>query len=1060
MQKLAEVCIRRPIFAAMLILALVVVGATAYFQLGIDRYPTVDIPQVRVRATLPGAAPTDMETEVALRLEETVNTVEGLDELRSITGNSTANVVANFELSRDIDVATQDVRDRVAGVLNQLPREIDPPVVAKFDNESSPVLSIALSADRSQRELTDLAERIVKVQLERSRGVGEVRVVGGLERAINVWVDTDRVAAFALPITAVRDAILRQNSQTPGGNVTTATRESNLRTIGRIADPAAFDDLVVATRDGVPIRVRDVGRAEDGTKEQRTIARLDDVPTVVLEVRRQTGANTVEVIEAVKANMAGVATQLPPDVRLEVIRDQSSYIYAALHEITLHLLLGAILASLVVLAFMRSWRSTLIASVAIPASTIATFGFMWMLDFTLNGVTMLALVLMVGVVIDDAIVVLENVFRFVEEKDMAPMEAARAATAEIGLAVLATTLSLVVVFVPVSFMSSISGRFLYQFGITAAVAILVSLLVSFTLTPMMCARLLRRHEGTAAASRAGFYAHLDAWYARSLTWALARPALVAVVGVVVILSSVPLYGLIKQEYIPTDVDEAEFEINVTAPEGTSIAAMDDAMRAVSREVVATAGVETVLSTVGGGFLDTTNNGRAYVKIAPHDGRYFSLTRFLGGLVRLEPLAAFRGNYTQRDVMQELRARLKKFKELRISVRNAPAFNIGGASVDIDFNIRGPELETLARLAEELRTKALAMGGIADADTTLKLDKPELRVVIDRDRAADLGVDVADVAMAMRLMVGGDERVSRFIDASVNEDYDVQLRLEEGDRNDPATISRLWVARPGGGIVRLDTLARLEPGFAASRIDRLDRQRVAAVRATVAPGYALGDRLEAMQAAVQEIGLPPGYSTAVSGRGKELERAFREFLWAFLLSIVFMYMILAAQYESLVDPVTILLSLPLAVPFALLSIWLFNDTLNLYSALGILVLFGVVKKNSILQIDHIKQLRAKGYDRPTAIVQGSRDRLRPILMTTLALVAGMMPLALGTGPGAEERRTIAIVVIGGQTLSLVLTLLVTPVVYGIFDDLKVTTYGHARAFDLRALATRARSVLRL
>jgi len=1060
MQKLAEVCIRRPVFAAMLILALVVVGATAYFQLGIDRYPTVDIPQVRVRATLPGAAPQDMETEVAQRLEEVVNTVEGLDEMRSVTGNSTANVVANFELSRDTDVAAQDVRDRVSGVLGQLPREMDPPTVAKFDNESSPILSIALAADRSQRELTDLAERIVKVQLERSRGVGEVRVVGGLERAINVWVDADRVAALGLPITAVRDAILRQNSQTPGGNVTTATVESNLRTIGRIADPAAFDDLVIATRDGVPIRVRDVGHAEDGTKEQRTVARLDDVPTVVLEVRRQTGANTVEVIEAVKANLAQVAAQLPPDVRLEVIRDQSSYIYAALHEITLHLVLGAILASLVVLAFMRSWRSTVIASIAIPASTIATFGFMWLLDFTLNGVTMLALVLMVGVVIDDAIVVLENVFRFVEEKGMEPMEAARAATAEIGLAVLATTLSLVVVFVPVSFMSSISGRFLYQFGITAAVAILVSLLVSFTLTPMMSARLLRRHEGGVAESRGGFYERLDTWYTAALEWSLARPTLVAVVGLLVILSSVPLYGFIKQEYIPSDVDEAEFEINVTAPEGTSIAAMDDAMRAVAAEIRATRGVETVLTTVGGGFLDATNSGRGYVRIAPHGERYFSLPRFLGSLVRLDPLGAFRGNYSQRDVMQELRARLRKFKDLRISVRNAPAFNIGGASVDIDFNIRGPELETLARLSEELRDKALAMGGIADADTTLKLDKPELRVVIDRDRAADLGVDVEDVAMAMRLMVGGDERVSRFIDATVNEDYDVQIRLEDGDRNDPATIARLWVARPGGGIVRLDTLARLEPGVAASRIDRLDRQRVAAVRATVAPGYALGDRLEAMQAAVREIGLPPGYTTAVSGRGRELERAFREFLWAFLLSIVFMYMILAAQYESLIDPITILLSLPLAVPFALLSIWLFNDTLNLYSALGILVLFGVVKKNSILQVDHIKQLRAKGMARADAILQGSRDRLRPILMTTLALVAGMLPLALGTGPGAEERRTIAIVVIGGQTLSLVLTLVVTPVVYGLFDDLAARARSGSQGLDLRGLATRARSALRL
>ncbi len=1059
MQKLAEVCIRRPIFAAMLILALVVVGAAAYLQLGVDRFPAVDIPQVRVRATLPGAAPEEMETEVAQRLEEAVNTVEGLDELRSISGAGAAVVAANFALERDVDVAAQDVRDRVSAALVDLPPDLDPPIVAKFDNESSPVLTVALSADRSLRELTDLADRVVKVQLERARGVGEVVVVGGLERAINVWIDADRLAAFGLPITVVRDAVLRQNSQVPGGNVTTPTREASLRTLGRLTDPTAFDELVLASRSGTLIRVRDVGWAEDGTKEQRSVARLDDVPTVILEVRRQSGANTVAVIEAAKEHLAATAAQLPPDVRLQIIRDQSRYIYAALHQITQHLVLGSALACLVVLAFMRSWRSTLIAGVAIPASLVATFACMWPLGFTLNSVTMLALVLMVGVVIDDAIVVLENIFRFVEEKKMPPMEAARRATAEIGLAVLATTLSLVVVFVPVSFMSSISGRFLYQFGITAAAAVLVSLLVSFTLTPTMSARLLQPEEGTGGPhSRSGLYARLDAAYARWLAWALDHRLLVAVLAGVVVFSSVPLYVLIRQEYIPTDVDEAEFDIYATAPEGTSVAAMDDVMRTIAADVRATPGVQTVLTTVGGGFLGSVNSGYAYVRIAPHAERYFSLSRLFAGLVRLDPGAAFRGNYTQRDVMQRLRATFRTYRDLRISVRNAPAFNLGGAPVDIDFNIRGPDLDVLARAAETLRARMLEMGGIADADTTLKLDKPELRVVIDRDRAGDLGVAVEDVAMAMRLMVGGDDRVSRFIDPSVNEDYDVQVRLEDGDRNDPGTIARLYVPRAGSGLVRLDSVARLDPASTASRIDRLDRQRVASIRATVAPGYALGDRLEAVRAAAAELDLPAGYTTGVSGRGRELERTFGEFIWAFLLSIAFMYMILAAQYESLIDPVTILLSLPLAVPFALFSLWLAGNTLNLYSALGILVLFGVVKKNSILQIDHIKQLRAAGLDRTPAIIQGSRDRLRPILMTTLTLVAGMLPLALGTGPGAEERYTIAVVVIGGQSLSLLLTLVVTPVVYAIFDDLGAAVPARLRLLDVRGAAARARAAL--
>ena len=1059
MQKLAEICIRRPVFATMIIMALVVTGAAAYMGLGVDRFPAVEIPQVRVRATLPGSAPEEMETEVAQRLEEAVNTVEGLDELRSVSGPGAAFVLGSFKLERDGDVAAQDVRDRVSMVLGELPDELDPPTIQKFDNESTPVMTVALSGDRSLRELTDLAERVVKTQLERARGVGEVTVTGGLERAINIWVDADRLAARALPITAVRDAILRQNAQVPGGNVTTAVGEQSLRTIGRLSDPAAFDDLVLATRDGTPIRVRDIGWAEDGTKEQRSISRLNDVPTVTLEVKRQSGANTVAVIEAAKENMARIQEQLPSDVRLEVIRDQSRYIYAALHEITVHLVLGSVLACLVVLLFMRSWRSTVIAGVAIPASVIATFACMWPLGFTLNSVTMLALVLMVGIVIDDAIVVLENIFRFVEEKRMPPMEAARAATAEIGLAVLATTLSLVVVFVPVSFMSSISGRFVYQFGITAAAAVLVSLLVSFTLTPMMSARLLHRDESAerdAAHSRSGPYAWLDSHYARWLAWALARPRLVAIFAGVVIFSSVPLYALIRQEYIPTDVDEAEFEVTVNAPEGAALAAMDDVMRSVSRDIQETRGVETVLVKAGGSFLGNVNTGSAYVRIAPHEERYFSIGRFLKGLLRLNPFTAFRGNYTQRDVMQELRAKFKKYPDLRISVRNAPSFSLGGAPVDIDFNIKGPDLDVLADAAERLRSRMLEIGGFADADTTLKLDKPELRVLVDRDRAADLGVQVQDIALAMRLMVGGDDRVSRFIDPTVNEDYDIQVRLEDGDRNDPTTISRLYVPRAGEGLVRLDSVARLDLAATASRIDRLDRQRVAGIRATVAPGYALGDRVEVVKAAAAELNLPPGYSTAISGRGRELERTFTEFVFAFLLSIAFMYMILAAQYESLIDPVTILLSLPLAIPFALLSLWLAGNTLNLYSALGILVLFGVVKKNSILQIDHIKQLRAQGMERTAAIIRGSRDRLRPILMTTLTLVAGMLPLALGTGPGAEERYTIAVVVIGGQSLSLLLTLVVTPVAYAIFDDLGGRVPAGLRRLPIREALARARA----
>jgi len=1059
MQKLAEVCIRRPVFAAMIILSLVVVGAASYFKLGVDRFPSMDLPVIYVRSSLPGASPEEMESEISQKIEEVVNTVEGIEELRSFSNQGMSFVKITFNLNRDIDTAAQDVRDRVQSVLRQLPQGIDPPIVQKFDNDSRPVMTIALSGDRSIRELTELADKTVKLQIERAAGVGDVNISGGLHRAIKIWIDPDRLAAYRIPITTVRQALVRQHADVPGGNVDAGRRELMLRTMGRVLDPEDFNDLVVTKIKGSPVRVRDIGYFEDGTKEQRTLARLNGVPAVSLEVRRQSGANVVAVIDAVKKDLQRIQAQLPPDVKMEVINDQSRYIKNALHEINVHLILGSILACLVVLAFMRSWRSTIIAGIAIPASVIATFGMMRALDFTLNSVTMLALVLMVGVVIDDAIVVLENIFRFIEEKKMSPMRAAKEATAEIGLAVMATTLSLVVIFLPVSFMSSISGRFLYQFGITAAVAIMVSLLVSFTLTPMMSARLLHGDaakaggHGEAAKSRGGFYSWLDRGYTWLLHLVMRHRLVVAVLALLVIASSVPLYRAVRQEYIPSNVDEAEFTVGLTAPEGTSVTAMNEAVQAVEAELRAMPEIRVILAGSAGGFSSSPNYSNIYVRIAPHEERTVNIVKFWEGLKRGEPLAVFRGNYSARDVQIKVRGRLRKYTHLRPSVRNPESINLGSGPSEIDFALRGPDLIAMVDYANQLRLKAPELG-IVDADVSLKLDKPELRVQIDRARAADLGVDTTDIATALRLMVGGDDRVSRFRDETVNDDYDIELRLQQGYRNDEGAISRLYVPSSRVGLVRLDNLVRLERTTAPSRVERLDRQRTVSLRAAVAPGFALGDRIAALRDAVAKMNLPPSYTTVVSGRGRELERTFNEFIIAFLLSIAFMYMILASQFESVIHPVTILLSLPLAVPFALLSLWAMNDTLNLYSALGILVLFGVVKKNSILQIDHMNGLRRNGMARYDAIIQANRDRLRPILMTTLALVAGMLPLAVGTGPGAEERRSIATVVIGGQTLSLLLTLLVTPVAYSIFDDLAQT----APLRKLAAMPARLRRLL--
>jgi HAE1 family hydrophobic/amphiphilic exporter-1 len=1037
MQALAELCIRRPVFAAMMSLGLVILGLVSYSRLGVDRLPSVDVPTVRVRTTLPGAAPEDAELLLTDEIEEAVNTVEGLDELRSVSIPGQSNVIANFDLGRDVDAAAQDMRDRVAEAVPRLPEDTLPPTVSKVDNDSSPVLTLAVSGPRDPRELTEIADKLVRARLERAGGVGEIRLRGGLERSMNVWLDAARLEAYGVPVTAVRDAILAQNAEVPGGNLTAGDREVAVRSAGRLSDARGFGELTVATRDGVPLRVRDLGRAEDGTAEPRTLARLNGEPTVVLEVVRQSDANTIEVIEGVKRNLALLAPELPADVRVTVIRDQSGYIYAAQREISIHLIAGSILASAVVLLFMRNWRATLIAAIAIPTSVIATFAVMDALGFTLNSITMLALVLMVGIVIDDAIVVLENIFRFVEEKGMPPRQAAREATAEIGPAVLATTLSLVVIFLPVAFMSSVAGRFLYQFGVTAAVAVLVSLFVSFSLTPMMSSRLLAAGGGRGAGaprSRGGFYARLDRGYARLIGWAMRRRAAVMLLAGGVIAAAVPIFARVGQEFVPADADESEFEIGVAAPEGASLAAMDEALREVERALQEVPTVRDVLVTSGGFAGTMVNSASVYVRIAPHAERIFSLGRLLRETLAGRPLAAFRGNASQSEVMTEVDRRLRQIPDLRCQVRNFASFNLGGGPFDVNLVLRGPELPRLMEYAEELRARGIASGGFRGLDTSLRLDKPELRVALDRERAADLGVSARDLGVALRLLVGGDEEVSRFLDPGTNEQYPVSLRLDAADRDRAELLDRLLLPAAGGALVEIGAVADVEEIESASRVDRLDRQRMIAVRGGVAPGFALGERLEALQGMAADLGMPQGYSVSLTGRSRELERTFDEFALAFLLSIVFMYLILASQFESLVHPFTILLSLPLAVPFALLALWATGGTLNMFSTLGILVLFGVVKKNSILQIDHMNALRRGGMERGAAILQGNRDRLRPILMTTLTLVAGMLPLAIGAGPGAEERRAVAVVVIGGQSLCLLLTLLVTPVAYSLFDDL--------------------------
>jgi len=1068
---LAEICVKRPVFALMLIMALVVAGIVAFPELGVDRFPNIDMPRIYVSTTYPGAASQEVESEVTTVIEDAVATVAGIDELRSISRDGRSYVIITFNLDRNVDAATQDVRDAVSSVLNILPPSIDPPIVKKQDLDSSPIMTLAVSGPRTARELYLFAERYVKNVIESSPGVGEVVIAGAADRAIQINIEADRLAAYKMSILQVRDALERQNTEVPGGRLDQGYRERSLRTLGRVADSDNFPNLVVDTINGTPVRLADLGTVVDATKEVRTMARLNQKPSVVLRIQKQSGTNTVAVVEGIKKMLPRSQALLPDDVTIEVVQDQSRYIVTALHELEQHLISGSILACITVLLFMRSWRSTVIAAVAIPASIISSFAFMQMFGFTLNNVTMLALVLMVGVVIDDAIVVLENVFHCIEEKGMTPRDAAILGTKEIGLAVLATTISLVIVFLPVSFLSSVTGRLLFQFGLTATVAILVSMLVSFTLTPMMCSKILRPEmpNPDGPGSRSGFYHYIENAYLWLLQLALRYRWLVLLLSIGVIYSNYPLYQLVKQDYIPLNVDESEFEIRLEARQGATMQSMGDVIERAEAELMNTEGVELLLLTVGSGGFGDVNRASIFVRLTDSEMRSFSFSRLFSALLDGDVASAFSGNFSQREKMEEARNRLKQLPDTRISVRNLTSLR-QGAPVDIDLSITGPDIDGLLKFSNELREKVKKIPGIVDVYSTLQIDNPELLARIDRERAAALGVDVREIAETLRVAVGGDDRVSRYRDRTVDDAYDVELRLVGLDRGDIQSISQLFVranpqafplASPGASntgasnkgpaLSRIDNVVNFEFSTAASRIDRLNRQRMVAVRANMAAGYALGDGLTAMNAAAEEIGIPDGYNTMVLGGGRELERTLSDFGWTMALAFVFMYIVLAAQFENLMHPLVILLSLPLAVPFGLLSLHWGGETLNLYSALGILVLFGVVKKAAILQIDHTNALQLQGLSRYQAILQANRDRLRPILMTTLSFVAGLIPLLIATGPGAEERRSIAVLAVGGQTLSLLLTLLAIPILYTFFDDCSslVKRLNQADPEDIRA-----------
>ncbi len=1011
--KISEICVRRPVFATMLTGILVVLGLASYYGLGVDLFPNVDLPIVTVTTTLKGASPEEIETAVTKPIEEAVNTASGIDELRSVSREGVSQVVIRFVLERNGEEAAQDVRDKVSAIIKQLPDGTDPPVIVKFDIDAAPVMTVAVSGNRDLREITKIADDRIKQNIETVNGVGAVSIIGGRKRAVNVFLNPSRMEGFGLTVPQVKAALAAQNLEIPGGRVDTGTRELVLRTMGRMPSVDDFRNLIVANIGGRPVMLRDIGRVENGQEEPRSLARFDGSPSVNLVVQKQSGTNTIEVIDRVKARIAEIQKTLPADIRINPIRDQSVFILRSIDEVKLHLVLGAILASLVVLLFMGSWRTTLIASVAIPTSIVATFTIMKALGFTLNNITLLALTLAVGIVIDDAIVVLENIFRHVEEMGESPRNAAVEATAEIGLAVSATTLSLVVIFLPVAFMYGTVGRFFHSYGITVAFAIIVSWFISFTLTPMLSSRFLKvAHAGGGgkkSSKENRVWRAVSGGYLAILRKALGRRWVVVALAVAVVAAIPLLMRIIGKDFIPYD-DQGEFEIYIQTPEGYTLETADAVFREVEADVRKVRGVKHLLTEVGGVAEGDVTQGTIYVRTVDLDAR----------------------KYSQFDIMKDVRKEMAKYPFLRYSVQNISGIGRGGGirQTPVNFVLSGPELATLQQYADRIVAEMRKIKGFVDVDTTLSNRKPELRVYVDRKKASDLGVQVQDVASSLNVFVGG-ETVTKYKEEA--DQYDVWLRADLPFRASASDVYNLPVPSSRLGKVRIRDVAALSAELGPAQIDRTSRQRQVTVVANL-DGLPLGTATDHIRNIVSKMDLPAQYRIEFFGRAKTLQETLVNFLIALLLSIAFMYMVLAAQFESFLHPVTIMLALPISIPFALLSLVILHETLNIYSIMGLFMLFGIVKKNGILQVDYTNTLRAQGMPRDAAILAANTARLRPILMTTITLIAAMIPIALGRGPGAASRASLAKVIIGGQAMCLLLTLVLTPVAYSLFDDL--------------------------
>ncbi|HEX6560063.1 MAG TPA: efflux RND transporter permease subunit [Longimicrobiales bacterium] len=1031
---LSDVSIKRPVFATMMMLALVVLGIVSYQRLAIDEYPDITYPVVVVQTSYPGASPEVMERQVSRPVEEALNTVQGVKEVTSTSMEGSSMVRLMFNLDVDVAAAQQDVMSKVAAMRRQLPQDIQDPIIRHFDPNQRPIMTVAIqSRERPIRELTDLADEVIATRIEAVTGVGQVDVSGGTARQIRIELDPNNMRAYGVTPTQVSQALDRENQEVPAGRVERGATQRLVRVTGRIKDPAQFGDIIVANRGAVPVRVRDVATVSDATETPRTAAFMNDTRAVAIDILKISGANTVEVADAVRAEVDKLQQELPEDISLTVIRDDSRRIRESLSDVQLTILLGAMLTIAIIYLFLNSWRSTVITGLTLPVSIISAFFIMWVFNFTINTMTLMALSLAIGLLIDDAIVVRENIVRHIEMgKDH--FRAAREGTSEIGLAVVSTSLAVVAVFFPVAFMGGQIGKIFFQFGVTVAFAVLVSLFVSFTLDPMLSSVWYDPDVETKEGHHRKGFVHqyavrFNEWfdsvanrYPSWLGWALDHRGIVLGAATVSVIAAFMILPRLGFTWMP-EINGDEFNVSLRTPPGSRLDYTTQKGLQIAHML--RADKDNVLFTyvnVGGGFRGSSNNGSVFVKLKPKTER----TRTLP------------------DIQNELRGKLRMIPGVRPTIMGAPSI-FGGYRQPIQIYVQGPEPTRLKLAANQVLETVRKVPGVAEPNSSDEGEIPQLDVVVNRPEAWSAGVGVGAIASTLQPLFSG-FRATQWEDP-LGYSHDVVVAYPDSMRASPADVANIPVlsGNTNGGaapMIPLAQVADIRAGIGPQQIDRASLQRQISISAGVLPGYSMGDVAKAAQAAIDSVGLPPGYRTVFTGDVQNMNETKGYVLEALLLAVIFIYLILASLFGSFFQPLAIMLALPLSFIGVALALLVTKGNLNVMSMIGIIMLMGLVTKNGILLVDFTNQQRGRGADRRKALLTAGRIRLRPIIMTTVAMIFGMLPVAAAIGEGAEQRAPMARAVIGGLITSTLLTLFVVPVVYTMLDDFTARLRGHA------------------